>query len=244
MKKGIRKIYSEVAGTYETVNHILTFGLDRRWRRKAARTAASAGGMHWLDVCSGTGEMAQNLIRRAPQDARITAVDGSLSMLAAAGRKPELKTAVLCVADVGSLPFPPGSFDLLTISFAARNLNPHAQGLTAYLTEFHRVLKPGGLFVNLETSQPRNPLVKRLFHLYVRWAVKPVGILFSGSRAGYSYLAYTLPRFYPAPELSGLMENAGFRQIEFSRLFLGVAAIHSGIKPRQRPQSSSADLSG
>lgn len=231
MKKSIDKIYSEVAGTYEIVNHILTFGLDRLWRRKAAHIAASSGGAHWLDVCSGTGEMAQNLIRRAPQHVRMTAVDGSLSMLAAAGRKPMLKTAVLCVADVGFLPFPPCSFDLITISFATRNLNPHEQGLTAYLQEFCRVLKPGGLFINLETSQPRIPLLKRLFHLYVRWAVKPVGILFSGSRAGYSYLAYTLPRFYSAPELSRLMKNAGFQQIKFSRLFLGVAAIHSGIKP-------------
>jgi len=231
MKKGIVKIYSEVAGTYEIVNHILTFGLDRVWRRKAAGMAVSAGGALWLDVCSGTGEMAENLICRAPEKTRVTALDGSLPMLAAAGRKSSLSQAVFCVSDVGRLPFPSCSFDLITISFATRNINPNRHELTAYLKEFCRVLKPGGLFINLETSQPRNHLLKSFFHFYVRCAVKPVGILFSGSQAGYSYLAYTLPRFYPAPELSTLIEKAGFDHVAFRRLFLGVAAIHTGIKP-------------
>lgn len=231
MQKKIENIYSEVVGTYETVNHVLTFGLDRAWRRRTARLSARPGGSRWLDVCSGTGEMAENLIRLAPKNVHLTAVDGSASMLAAAKQKPSLKPISLCVSDVDRLPFPSASFDLLTISFATRNINPDRQGLSSYLKEFHRVLKPGGYFINLETSQPRNPFVKQLFHLYIRIAVKPVGIFFSGSRAGYDYLAYTLPRFYSAPELSELIESAGFDRVEYQRLFWGVAAIHSGMKP-------------
>jgi len=231
MQKKIEDIYSEVVGTYEIVNHFLTFGLDRTWRRRAARLSARSGGSRWLDVCCGTGEMAENLIRFAPKNVHLTAVDGSLSMLAAAKRKPSLGPIALCVSDVNHLPFPSGSFDLITISFATRNINPDRRGLSSYLKEFHRILKPGGYFINLETSQPRNPLLKRLFHFYIRIAVKPVGVFFSGSRAGYGYLAYTLPRFYSASELSELIESAGFYCVEFQSLFWGVAAIHSGMKP-------------
>ncbi|MFQ5888184.1 MAG: ubiquinone/menaquinone biosynthesis methyltransferase, partial [Candidatus Hydrothermarchaeales archaeon] len=198
MKKGVQKIFSEVANTYELVNHVLTFGLDIYWRKKAARQAAKADGLYWLDVCSGTGEMAQNLALRADEKVKIISVDFCYQMLIkAAERKGEAKI-FFAEADAKHLPFPEETFDLVTISFATRNINPRQEFLSSHLREFHRLLKPGGRFVNLETSQPRSRLLRKLFHFYIKLTVKPIGSLLSGSKAGYSYLSYTIPRFYPS----------------------------------------------
>ena len=122
------------------------------------------------------------------------------------------------------------TFDLITISFATRNINLSEKTLIQTLKEFHRVLKVGGHFVNLETSQPSSPLVRRVFHAYVRLLVAPIGRGVSGSRSAYAYLAHTVPRFYLAEELARILVRAGFRDVRIRRLALGVAAIHQGTK--------------
>jgi demethylmenaquinone methyltransferase/2-methoxy-6-polyprenyl-1,4-benzoquinol methylase len=128
------------------------------------------------------------------------------------------------------LPFADQSLDLITISFATRNINLSKDTLIQTFAEFHRVLRPGGRFVNLETSQPTSSIVRRGFHLYIKLFVRSIGAFISGSRAGYAYLAHTMPRFYPAEELADLMRQAGFHQVTYQKMFLGVAAIHLGIK--------------
>lgn len=230
MKKGVQKIYTQVCRTYELVNHVLTFGLDVLWRRKAARLAANHRGLFWLDVCSGTGEMAQLLSRKGGDETRIVALDFSLPMMTEARAKKHMEKVLFSVGDAGILPFSDSCFDLATISFATRNINPGEQGLVSYLSEFRRILKPGGIFIHLETSQPRVKLLRKLFHTYVKLAVKPVGTLLSGSRAGYAYLSFTLPRFYPAEELARLLQEAGFARVNYRRLFFGIAAIHQASK--------------
>jgi len=151
MRKGVQRLFSEVAKTYELVNHILTFGLDMVWRRKAAREATRAGGNLWLDVCSGTGEMALNLSRLADETVRIISVDFSDSMLTR-GLKTRTRHQLRWVmADAVHLPFSEDSFDLVTISFATRNININREILMAHFKEFRRVLKPGGFFINLES---------------------------------------------------------------------------------------------
>jgi demethylmenaquinone methyltransferase/2-methoxy-6-polyprenyl-1,4-benzoquinol methylase len=230
MKKGIQKIFSEVAETYELVNHILTLGMDRRWRQKAALEASQANGSLWLDVCSGTGEMAECLWSLSGGKVRIVPVDFSPQMFARAGQKPQFRKLLLTQAEADKLPFLDETFDLVTISFATRNINVSREILIQTFKEFHRVLKFGSRFVNLETSQPRSKLFRKLFHSYVILAVKPVGFLISGSKAGYSYLSQTIPRFYDAEGLTGILQEAGFRRVTYKRLFFGVAAIHTGIK--------------
>ena len=229
METGIRKIFNEVAPTYERVNRVLTLGLDGRWRKKAARAAAQAGGKLWLDVCSGTGNMAQNLARLAPLGTKVVALDFSPAMLRLASEKPEAQAAFV-MSDVKNLPFPSDRFDLITISFATRNINLSRDLLLCTFQEFRRVLAPGGRFVNLETSQPESEVVRKVFHLYVRAMVKPVGYRLSGSKAGYAYLASTIPRFYGADDLSDLLGQAGFRTVGNRPLFFGAAAIHTAIK--------------
>lgn len=230
MSKGIQKIFAEVVKTYELVNHVLTFGLDILWRKKAAQEAVKAKGFLWLDVCSGTGEMALNLSRLADEKVKIVSVDSCYPMLIKALEKKPIPNLSLVLAEASSLPFYDENFDLVTISFATRNINPNKAMLKKHIMEFRRVLKPGGHFVNLETSQPSVKIIRKLFHLYIKSAIKPIGTLLSGSKASYSYLAFTIPRFYSPDEFSSILREAGFAQVSHRKLFFGVSAIHSALK--------------
>ncbi len=227
---GIQKIFAEVPDTYEFVNHLLTGGLDIIWRRRAVGIAVEGAGGRWLDACSGTGETAAYLSRSAPNGTDVFVADFSMPMLRQATTRPGRERVHFSVADAGRLPFPDSTFELVTISFATRNINTSRTGLLRCLTEFHRVLKPGGRFVNLETSQPESRVLRALVHGYVRTFVRPVGGTLSGSRAAYRYLSETIPRFHPAEEFSRIISEAGFTDVRFTPLLFGVAAIHQGIR--------------
>jgi demethylmenaquinone methyltransferase/2-methoxy-6-polyprenyl-1,4-benzoquinol methylase len=230
MSKGIQNIFSEVSNTYEIVNHALTLGLDILWRRKAARVAANGGGERWIDICTGTSEMAVYLNRLTGKDTRVFAADFSMEMIREAAMKGGTRQIRFTLADASHLPFPNETFDLVTISFATRNINVSKKILLERFREFHRILKPGGRFVNLETSQPPSWFVRRIFHLYVRLAVKRLGSRISGSKSGYAYLANTIPRFYNAMELADTVRQAGFTKVIIHPMLFGAAAIHKALK--------------
>ena len=226
----VERVFTEVPGTYELVNHVLTFGLDILWRRRAAIIAAKADGGQWADMCTGTGEMAVYLSRLAPKGTTIYGIDFSEPMLEAAKRKPEAKHIKFVVSDIKALPFPDGNFELVTMSFATRNINLSKGLLTQSFAEYYRVLKPGGRFVNLETSIPSFRPVRRCFELYVKLFVKSIGSLISGSKSAYAYLGKTIPRFYPAEEMAEIMRDGGFKEVTFEKHFFGAVAIHQGMK--------------
>ncbi len=281
MKKGVQKIFSQVVEKYELINHLLTWGLDVHWRKKAAKLVEPQPGQKWLDVCTGTGEMVTALARKAERTsfdskkvragrknledrrnqppfslgsqprgveeaeasvaedpllsspALFVALDFCLAMLPylRETKVPYLSCPLhLVQADVRRLPFSEGVFDGVTISFATRNLGLDQQKLLPFFQEIWRVLKPQGVFLNLETSQPQPKWLRRLFHLYLRLTVKPLGIRLSGSSPAYAYLAYTIPRFLSADEVSEVLQKAGFSLVKVKRLFFGVAAIHLAYK--------------
>ncbi len=230
MSKGVLKVFSEVARQYELVNHILTFGLDIPWRERAAQVAASGGGALWLEVCSGTGEMAVNLKKIADPTTKIVVSDFSMPMVSKASEKEELGTASISLADSLHLPFIENTFDLVIISFATRNITPTRAKLTMFLREFYRVLKPGGRFINLETSQPSSTPIRIAFRLYTRQVIKLVGRIISGSKTGYAYLAHTVPRFFNAEELSDILYESGFSNVKYIKLTFGAVAIHRALK--------------
>lgn len=231
MTSPIQRMYTEVPRTYEILNHLLTLGQDIRWRRQAARVAAAAGGVRWLDAGTGTGEMAANLRHLASDDTRIVACDFSLPMMQKARDKPETGFD-FALGEATRLPLASDSFDAITLSFAARNIDSSGRGnLLKCFAEFQRILKPGGRFVNLETSQPKNRSIRGIYHFYVKLAVRPVGRLVSGSDTAYNYLARSMVRFHGAEELSAIIREAGFQDIEYRPLLLGAAAIHTATKP-------------
>ena len=230
MSKGVLKVFSEVAHLYELVNHILTFGLDIPWRKRAAHMAALGGGDLWLEVCSGTGEMAVNLMKIASPNTRIVVSDFSMPMISRASKKEELRLASVSLADSQQLPFPDNTFDLVVISFATRNITPTREKLVTFLREFYRILKPGGRFINLETSQPPSPIIQTSFQLYTREVIKLIGRIISGSKTGYAYLAHTVPRFLNARDLATILRESGFSRVQYTTMTFGAVAIHRAVK--------------
>ncbi len=230
-KNFLQNVFSEVPDTYEKINHILTLNFDKRWRKKAVNIAATSAGKEiWVDVCTGTGETAAYLARLATIGTKIIAVDFSEEMMAIARRKPEAKNIEFIKSDVKELPFKNNSVDTINISFATRNINLNREILTSTFAEFHRVLKPGGLFINLETSQPPNFLIRKLFYWYIKVFVKWIGTKISTSEIAYSYLSKTISRFYSAKVLSEILLQAGFEHVNYNYLLFGVAAIHKARK--------------
>ena len=230
MKKGVQKIYREVAPKYDLINHLMTLGWDVLWRQKAARTATNFQPQRILDVCCGTGDMSLSIARYAGSQARIIGVDFSPAMLDLASAKHYRTPVSFVLSDVKRLPFSDDTFDLLAISFATRNIDSGPSALIKYFQEFLRVLKPQGIFIHLETSQPRYRFLRSVFHGYVKYFVKPFGIRVSGSAPGYRYLAHTIPRFYAADELSSLLDKAGFGNVTHKSLMFDMAALHVANK--------------
>ncbi len=191
---------------------------------------AKRGGTKWLDVCTGTGETATYLKGISKENQDVFAVDFSLPMLQEATTKQETNGITLTLADAKNLPFPDNSFDVVTISFATRNITTNRDNLLLFLREFRRVLKPSGLFLNIETSQPPSVIIRKLFHLYARRVISTVGYMISGSRSGYAYLSSTIRRFFEAEEFVKIIREAGFKRVDFHRMLLGIVAIHRALK--------------
>ncbi len=230
MSKGLHKVYEDSAESYELVNHILTFGLDILWRKRTAVLASSVGGTRWLDVCCGTGEMAINLRQLAEPEVDVVGLDFSLQMAQEAVNKPESNEISFSLATADKMPFNSESFDLITISFATRNLSATKKILQSNFSEFFRVLKPGGVFINLETSQPNNWIIRTLFHTYVGALVEYIGKLLSGHRTGYAYLSRSIRKFFSARDLARIIKQVGFKEVLVDTMFFGVAAIHMAYK--------------
>jgi demethylmenaquinone methyltransferase/2-methoxy-6-polyprenyl-1,4-benzoquinol methylase len=208
------------------INHLLTFWLDILWRKKTSELVSRLGGTKWLDVCSGTGEMAIALRKVAGPQTTVTSADFSLPMLRGGKIRSNSREIHFYLADAGNLPFHDDSFDVVTISYATRNLNPTKERLIEYLREFRRVLKPRGFFINLETSQPDNRVIRELYHLYVRLGVRRLGELISCSKTGYQYLSYTVRHFYGPIQFAKILHQAGFTDIRMNRMLFGAFAIH------------------
>ena len=230
MSQPIQKMFADIPQTYRLLNHLLTLGQDTIWRRRAAMIAASVGGTRWLDACGGTGDMAVCLSHLATDGTSIVVADFSLPMMGKAMEKLEAKHIAFTLADVSRLPFLDNSFDAITISLATRNLSISQDNLLKCLREFHRVLKPSGRFVNLETSQPRFAPIRWMFHLYVKATVSPIGRLVSGSDTAYTYLSHSVRHFYSPEELAEIIRQSGFCEVSFNRMLFGAAAIHKAIK--------------
>jgi len=219
---------------YDLVNRLFTWGLDERWRRQAARECLKGQPEQMLDLCCGTADLALRLAGMSSSSTRILGIDFSLPMLKIAGEKAKHSgmsdRIALIHGDTASLPFADGQFDCIGISFAFRNLTYKNPKALRYLAEVLRVLRPGGRFVIVESSQPGSRLIRKLFHLYMRWYVSRLGHLLSGNRGAYRYLAESASRFYTVEELRNLMLEVGFNQFLSRRLTFGAVAIHVATK--------------
>ena len=228
----LEKMFSNVVPNYDILNHIITFGLDDVWRSRASMHIGPGKNIKVLDLGSGTGDLAFRIEDDASNGSQIIALDLSENMIKMASKKKRMRGSGvdLVMADVAALPMKSDSIDYITTSFSFRNLvykNPNSE---RFLTEIHRVLSPDGRFVILESSQPASPVLARLFQMYARRYVPFVGGLVSGDKGAYRYLGTSMANFYKSGEVKQLLGNAGFKNIEYVPLALGVAGIHIAEK--------------
>jgi demethylmenaquinone methyltransferase/2-methoxy-6-polyprenyl-1,4-benzoquinol methylase len=215
--EGVRSMFDRIAPVYDSMNRLMTAGLDRRWRREAAEAVVKPGD-RVLDSCCGTGDLA---IAAAAAGGNVTGVDFSKPMLERARRKaPELDWIE---GDALALPFADESFDAATVGFGVRNLSELDKGLH----ELRRVLRPAGRLAILEITRPTG-FVAPFYRLWFDVLIPAAGKVLPGGSA-YTYLPASVRRF-PDPEgLARLMDEAGFGEICW-RLFAGkIVALHTGV---------------
>jgi len=185
-----------------------------------------------MDLCTGTGDLAIRLAKMS-KSVEITGYDYSQPMLDLAEKKaikhnfPEI---TFTQGDAAAMPFPDGYFDSIGIAFAFRNLTFKNYDTPKFLAEIHRVLKPGGRFVIIESSQPQWGWLRVLFRIWTKYFVYPVGSLISGNRPAYKYLSYSVIHYYQPEEICTLLKEHGFSEVTFKRLSGGISALHIATK--------------
>lgn len=228
--KKVEQMFSNIAARYDLLNHVLSFGVDIRWRKRVALETGKIRCHKILDVCTGTGDMAIELCRFWQGRAHIEAVDFSRELIKI-GEKKIKRTGLsdkitFREAKAERLPYKDEQFDAITITFGLRNINNRLKALK----EFYRVTKPGGCFVCLEFSKPTNPIFDKLYSLYLMKLVPLVSIVFGSDPEAYRYLGRTIRDFPPPLELVSLIESAGWKDVTYHNLAGGIVAIHRGSK--------------
>ena len=220
----IAGMFDSIAPRYDLLNHVLSAGLDARWRRRAIDELQLLPGARILDLCTGTGDLAVAALRAQPS-ASVVGVDFAGEMLRLAQRKMTAsgRLAVRLVrGDATRIPISDGTCDAATVGFGIRNVvDPRAA-----LAELARVLRPGGRLAILEFGQPRVPGIKTLYAWYFRYLLPLVGKLVSKHQSAYSYLPASVGTFPPPGEFAAIIAATGFSQVRAVPLSLGIVYLY------------------
>ncbi len=228
-REQVEQLFDNIAPTYDALNHTLSFGFDRAWRRKAIRSLAAYNPASVLDVATGTGDFALAIARELKLS-QVTAVDISEGMMNV-GREKAAREGlhdVVCFQkeDCSHLSFSDESFDAVSVTFGVRNF----ENLDACLCEIHRVLNMGGHLVLLELSYPHNRLWRFLFNIYSKVVMPVVGRLISGDDSAYTYLPETMAAFPQGEVMREILLRNGFSQVSFRRLTMGICTLYIAEK--------------
>ena len=223
----VRGMFSAIAPRYDLLNHLLSFNVDRLWRRRAiaALNWQVAPSATYVDLCAGTLDVAASLAQQQSFSGHVLGADFAEPMLRA-GREKVSGSVSPVVADALDLPFAANSAGGAIVAFGIRNVND----LDAALREVYRVLNRGARFVILEFTTPRNPVMRAFYHLYFHHVLPFIGGVVSGHRNAYRYLPESVAQFPAEEELAVRMTAAGFVDVRWISLSFGIAAIHIGRK--------------
>jgi demethylmenaquinone methyltransferase/2-methoxy-6-polyprenyl-1,4-benzoquinol methylase len=226
----VRRHFNRVAPQYDFMNSLLSFGIQRAWKRAAIRLLDPLPGSRILDLCGGTGDLGHLAVARSASGGRATICDINMAMMSA-GRGTyaphPLKSRVTWVqGDAEKIPFAEATFDAAMVGFGIRNLTHLEQGFQ----EMHRVLKPGGRFLCLEFSRPTNAVFRALYDFYSFNIMPLLGQLIAGSAESYACLPETI-RMFPLPdELATILSDCGFKDVTYCRMTNSMVVAHLATK--------------
>ena len=225
----VHGVFSNVAARYDLMNDVMSVGIHRLWKDALMDWLAPRNGQRLLDVAGGTGDIAFRFLRRAPQASAVV-LDMTEQMLVE-GRKRADAAALSdrldwVTGDAMALPFEDNAFDAYTISFGIRNVTR----ISDALSEAFRVLRPGGRLMVLEFSQLPNPAMQKAYDLYSFNVIPRIGQAIANDRESYQYLVESIRNFPDQETFAAMIRGAGFEQVKYRNLSLGVTALHSGWK--------------
>lgn len=227
----VQETFNAIAKQYDLMNTLMSFGLDKGWRRKAVRTVEARPGMCILDVCCGTGQLSMELAETVGVSGKVTGLDFSENMLeraknniAQSSFEPIIR---LLQGDAMNLPFEENTFDGATVGWGLRNLPDLEQGIH----EMIRVVKPGAMVVSLDMAKPTLPVFKQGYWFYFEKLIPWMGKVWAGKAKAYQYLHDSALEFPAQQELTKIFERCGLTETRYQNLLGGVVAIVSGRKP-------------
>ena len=227
-KEQVTKMFDTISGNYDDLNRVISFGIDIKWRKRVVSIISEKNPVKILDIATGTGDLAINMIKTGAKE--IIGLDISPGMLEIGKRKileKNLgKTIRMMVGDSENLPFESNSFDAITVAFGVRNFENLEKGLQ----EIYRVLKPGGTFVVLETSNPTKTPYKQGYKFYTKFILPAIGKLFSKDRSAYTYLSESAAAFPYGKQFNNILSKIGFIGIDDRPQTFGVASIYIATK--------------
>ncbi|WP_417262489.1 bifunctional demethylmenaquinone methyltransferase/2-methoxy-6-polyprenyl-1,4-benzoquinol methylase UbiE [Celeribacter sp.] len=225
----VHGVFTSVASKYDVMNDVMSMGIHRVWKDAMMDWLAPRPDQHLLDVAGGTGDISFRFLKRAP-GATSVVLDMTESMLVEGRKRAEAEQMVESLqwvtGDAMKLPFEDNQFDVYTISFGIRNVTriPDA------LSEAYRVLKPGGRLMVLEFSQLPNPMMQKAYDLYSFNVIPRMGQAIAGDYDSYQYLVESIRKFPDQDTFAQMIKTAGFSNVKYRNLTMGIAALHSGWK--------------
>jgi demethylmenaquinone methyltransferase/2-methoxy-6-polyprenyl-1,4-benzoquinol methylase len=223
----INRLFGSVAPKYDLLNGIMSLGRHKTWRNLAVHMSELVPRGIALDVATGTGDFALELLRAVGEDGRVVGIDFCEPMLTLAARKLSGRPGMnLVAANAEHLPFGPDTFDCVTIGFGLRNV----ASVQATIAEMVRVTKPGRRVISLEILGPQSRTLTPLWRIYFHWLVPWLAQALGAKREPYDYLPDSVKKFYSREELTEIFKNNGLVDIQVRSLALGAVCIHMGTK--------------
>jgi len=228
-KEQVSHMFNAIARRYDFLNHFLSLGIDRYWRRTAINYLKAISPRQMLDVATGTADFAIAAQRLKPELVR--GIDISKEMLNYGQQKIEKRglSQKICIelGDSESLRFPDNSFDAITVGFGVRNFENLEKGLSEML----RVLRPGGMVVILEFSKPRGFILARLFMFYFKHILPAIGKFFSKDNSAYTYLPESVQEFPCGDAFADILKKVGYARTKYKPLTFGISTVYVAVKP-------------
>jgi demethylmenaquinone methyltransferase/2-methoxy-6-polyprenyl-1,4-benzoquinol methylase len=223
----IAEMFDAIAGRYDLLNHLLSAGIDRRWRKRAIQALALTGRERVLDLCTGTADLAITSIQAQPPAARVVAVDFAQAMLCVGQGKIRQRRLVdritLVRGDATRIPLGDGVVDAITIGFGIRNVENTASACD----EMRRVLAPGGRLAILEFAIPSTPGLRALYLGYFNHVLPLIGRLISRHTGAYTYLPASVGAFASSDEFVTILRHHGFIDVSAARLTIGIVFLYT-----------------